>query len=55
MKWLTINEVAARHRISDRTVRRYLAAGILKGRRLGPKLIRISEADADALLGPASI
>jgi predicted site-specific integrase-resolvase len=43
-------EAAERLDISPRTVRRYCAAGLLDGRRVGPKLIKVTEASVRALL-----
>lgn len=38
--------------ISDRTIRRYISAGILKAYRVGPRLIKVDLADIEAILNP---
>lgn len=44
---------AARHgKISPRTLRRYIDAGRLPARRVGPKLWRVNTSDVDALFRP---
>lgn len=43
----TINEVAVWYGVDPRTVRRWLREGLVKGRRLGPRLIRL---DRDSVL-----
>ena len=48
----TINEAAARLRLSPRTVRRRIADGQLSAYRFGPVLIRLDRAEVDALLRP---
>ncbi len=48
----TLAEVAARYNCSTKTVRRRIAEGKLTAYRLGPHLIRIDRAEADALLRP---
>lgn len=37
---------------SERTIRRYVAAGKLVAYRLGPRMIRVDVAELDALLTP---
>lgn len=43
-------EAARRLRVSLATVKRYGAAGLLEERRIGPRLIRITEASVDKLI-----
>ncbi len=38
--------------VADRTIRRYIAAGLLTGYRAGPRLIRVDRAELDALVRP---
>lgn len=42
-------EAARLLRVSRRTVYRYAALGLLDGRRIGPKLIRVTARSVDAL------
>lgn len=44
------DEAAARLRVSERTVRRYITAGLLDGVRVGPRLIKVTEMSVDRLL-----
>lgn len=43
-------EAADRLRVSVCTVKRWGAAGLLDERRIGPKLVKITEASVDALM-----
>jgi excisionase family DNA binding protein len=47
---LSKDEAATRLRISERTVRRYIAAGLLDGVRVGPRLVKVTEMSVDRLL-----
>lgn len=49
-RWLTQAEAAEYLKVTDRTLRRMVAAGDLPAYRLGPRLLRIDQADLDALL-----
>jgi excisionase family DNA binding protein len=49
---LTIAQAAEILGVHHITVRRYLARGILRGYRLGPRSLRIRAADLDALRTP---
>lgn len=52
-RWLSQTEVAEYLGITTRTVRRYIAIGLLPATRIkGSRLIRIDRADVDALLRP---
>jgi excisionase family DNA binding protein len=44
------DEAAARLRVSERTVRRYITAGLLDGVRVGPRLVKVTERSVDRLL-----
>ena len=46
-RWVTIKQAAAYYQISGHTVRRMIALGELKAKRIGPKTIRI---DRESLL-----
>ncbi|MGH9208314.1 MAG: helix-turn-helix domain-containing protein [Acidimicrobiales bacterium] len=48
MSYLTVQEVAARLRVSDLTVRRWIWAGKLPAMRVG-RVLRIQQADVDSL------
>ncbi len=49
-RWVSQVEAAEHLGITDRTLRRMVAAGDLPAYRLGPRLLRIDLADVDALL-----
>jgi excisionase family DNA binding protein len=51
---LTIAQAAEILGVHHITVRRYLARGILRGYRVGPRNIRIRAADLDAVRTPLS-
>lgn len=44
------DEAAGRLRVSERTVRRYITAGLLDGVRVGPRLVKVTERSVDRLL-----
>ena len=46
---LTIAQAAQRKNVSPRTVRRWIATGILPAERVGPRLVRIRPQDLDHL------
>lgn len=46
---LTLTDVSRDYGISERTLRRYIAEGVLPAYRLGPRLIRIDPDDVAAL------
>ena len=51
--WLNQSESAKYLGVTDRTIRNYVARGVLPARRVrGSRLIRIDRADLDALLRP---
>jgi excisionase family DNA binding protein len=50
MKLLSRKEAAAYLRVCPRTLDRYLDAGLLTRRRVGPKTIRVAEDDLRALV-----
>lgn len=47
---LTIKQAAAALQVSEASVRRYIAAGLLKARRVGPRLIRIDKNSLEKLM-----
>lgn len=51
--WVTVRDAAEALRVSDRTIRNWVAAGILKADRVGPRLIRIPASELDRLGGAA--
>jgi len=46
---LTIKQAAASKAVSTKTIRRWIALGLLPAERLGPRLIRIRAADLEAV------
>lgn len=48
----SIPAAAAYLGVSQRTVRRYIAAGLVTGFRTGPKLIRVDRDEIDGMLRP---
>ena len=51
---LTIDEVAQMHRVSRRTVERWIASGDLAALKLPGGLVRITQEAAEALLEPVA-
>ena len=50
-RWLSQQEAAEYLGVTDRSIRNYVARGVLPARRIhGSRLIRVSVADLDALL-----
>ncbi|TQO18505.1 excisionase family DNA binding protein [Rhodoglobus vestalii] len=45
-EWITVQEAAERYRCSTKTIRRWIYDGLIKAKRIGPRLIRI---DANSL------
>lgn len=54
-RWIDQREAAEYLGITDRTLRRMIAAGKLPAYRLGPRLLRIDVADLDALMRPVPV
>ncbi|MFE7844886.1 excisionase family DNA-binding protein [Microbacterium sp. NPDC057407] len=52
MSYISIGEAAARLGVSQKTVRRYIAAGIVRGDRVGPRLIRVDASSLDRVGQP---
>jgi excisionase family DNA binding protein len=50
--YISIAQVAERLEVHPATVRRYLARGILRGYRVGPRLLRVRADDVEALREP---
>lgn len=48
----TISETAKRCRCSEKTVRRWIAQGLITGYRMGPRLLRVNPAEVEAMLRP---
>lgn len=48
----SIDAAAQRLDVGGRTIRRWVAEGRVRGYRLGPRQLRVSSADLDALLEP---
>lgn len=51
-RWMTQAEAADYLGVTERTIRRYIAEGQLRGYRLGRRALRLDQADVDALLRP---
>jgi excisionase family DNA binding protein len=52
VRWIGLEDAAGLLGVHPRTVRRLIASGELEGRRLGTRLVRVREADVQALLEP---
>ena len=52
MTRLTIKDAAASQRVSERTIRRWIASGLLPAVRVGPTLIRIDSDDLIRIARP---
>lgn len=53
IRWLSQQEAAEYLGVTDRTIRNYIAKGLLPGRRIrGSRAIRIAQSDLDELLAP---
>jgi excisionase family DNA binding protein len=48
----TIAQAAARCGVAPKTIRRRISEGALTGYRLGPRLLRVSRAEVDAMARP---
>lgn len=51
-KLIPVETAAARVSLDARTIRRYIALGKLRAYRVGDRLIRVDQADVDALVQP---
>lgn len=54
-RWLTIQQVADHLQVSEKTVRRLIATGELRGRRISKQLIRIDPASLGGVGSSVSI
>lgn len=53
--YLTPLEVATRLRVSDRTIKRWIAQGRLPAERINNHFVRIKAADVEALIAPMPV
>ena len=51
-KYLSTAEAAEFIGVSPRTIRHYIATGVLTGYRVGPRILRIPLSEVEALLEP---
>jgi excisionase family DNA binding protein len=49
---LTLADASSQLSLDEKTLRRYVAAGLLTGCRVGPRAIRLDAAEVDALARP---
>lgn len=47
---VSIQEAAEELQVSPRSVRRYISSGLLKAKRVGPRLIRVDAASLEAMV-----
>lgn len=52
VQWLTVNDVCEHLGITDKTLRRYIAAGKVPAYRMGGRLLRFNASDINALMEP---
>lgn len=50
--YISTTEAAELIGVSPRTIRHYIAQGTLTGYRIGPRILRVSRAEVEALLEP---
>lgn len=55
MSDFSIQQAARREGVSTRTIRRWIAQGLLPAARLGPRLVRINSVDLDRLTRPIPV
>ena len=53
--WASLDEAAEHLGVTTKTIRRYIARGILPAHRFGPRLIRVRLSDLDALVTPLTV
>lgn len=51
-QWATISDAAEHYGVSEKSIRRWIAADLLEAKRVGPRLIRVNLASLDALGHP---
>lgn len=49
-RYADLTEAAAYAKVHPRTIRRWISAGLLKGYRAGPRLLRVNLNELDAML-----
>lgn len=49
---ITLTQAADTLALDERTLRRYVSAGMLTGYRIGPRALRVDEAEVEALATP---
>lgn len=50
--WGTVKEAAELRKVSVKTIRRYITAGLIEAERFGPRLIRVNLASLDRVGKP---
>ena len=55
MTYLTIQEAAASRKVTSRTIRRWIAQGLLPAVRMGPTLVRINSDDLARMDRPIEV
>lgn len=51
-EWGSIAAAAQRKNVSTKTIRRYIAAGLIRAERIGPRLIRVDLQSVDRMGRP---
>lgn len=50
--WGSIQQAAQSRQVSEKTIRRYIAAGLIEAERFGPRLIRVNLDSLDSIGRP---
>jgi excisionase family DNA binding protein len=53
-EFLTVNEIAARFKVNQQTVRNWIDQGALTAVRVGPRRVRVRQSDLDAYIEASS-